>query len=289
MSVDSSTRTRTLRWIGGPTFELTLGRLRVLSDPMFSAGPEAFFMNGHPSTGAERAPIARAGPVPHVTVAGMDLILVSHLHSDHFDREAREHLPSTLPLVAPTAQVARLTEWGFHAVTGLAWWDSWECGKEDERLEITAVPARHAVDDDANEMLGIVNGYVLTHHTPADRFSLYWTGDTVWFDGLGEIRRRTGRHDLLIPHIGAVGRGGPWGRMTLDAEEAARLMGLFEEATTAPVHHHTFSHYVEPVQILEDRLRGTPEASRLVVLREGDEVPLRSTRAVPGLPERGSP
>jgi hypothetical protein len=30
--------------------------------------------------------------------------------------------------------------------------------------------------------------------------------------------------DVLVPHLGAVGRDGPWGLMTMDAEEAAHLI-----------------------------------------------------------------
>ncbi len=270
---------RRFRWIGGPTFELTLGRFRLLSDPVFGSGAAAFFMNGHPSTGEERAAIARAGALPDVRVEGLDLVLVSHLHSDHFDPVARELLPHSTPVVAPSPQTGRIRQWGFGSVRGLGWGDAWSAERSGERLEIVAVPARHAADDATNEMLGVVNGYVITHLTDAGRYSLYWTGDTVWFDGLEEIRRTTGDHDLLIPHVGAVGRGGPWGRMTLDAVEGARLMRLFRGARTIPVHHHTFSHYVEPVEALVAELEGTPCAARLKVLAEGESAALEASVA----------
>jgi L-ascorbate metabolism protein UlaG (beta-lactamase superfamily) len=254
--------------------ELVLGRFTLLTDPMFSTGTAAFVMNGHPSTGEDYATIARAGEVPELDLDTVDGVVVSHLHSDHFDREARDRLPKDLRVVAPEAQAARLGAWGFRFVQSLEWWKTFRMEAEGERLLVTAVPARHAVDDAANEMLGVVNGYVIRHRRAGDEFALYWTGDTVWFDGLHDIRRRMGDIHLVVPHIGAVGRDGPWGRMTLDAAEARQLLDLFAPAQMVPIHHHTFSHYVEPVDALEALLVDPIQAARLRTLREGEAVDL---------------
>jgi L-ascorbate metabolism protein UlaG (beta-lactamase superfamily) len=123
-------------------------------------------------------------------------------------------------------------------------------------------------------MLGVVNGYVIEHNSPNGPYRLYWTGDTVWFDGLPEIRRRAGLVNLVIPHIGAVGRDGPWGRMTLDAREALDVLALFAPARMIPIHHHTFSHYVEPVDALQTIAAGEGLGARLTVLRESEETAL---------------
>ena len=267
---------RRLRWIGGPTVELKLGGFTLLTDPMFSTGPEAFFMNGHPSTGSSRAAIARAGALPPVDPGSVDLIVVSHLHSDHFDREATARLSKSVPVVAPAAQAARLESWGFETIARLKWWDSYAREGDGERIDILAVPARHSANAAANEMLGIVNGYLIRHAAGEDEFRLYWTGDTVWFDQLRDARRRIGQPHALVPHIGAVGRDGPWGRMTMDAVEAVKLMRLFAPAVTIPIHHHTFSHYVEPVDALVTLLAGSPDAACLRVLTEGDSLELET-------------
>jgi len=77
-----------LLWVGGPTARIELGSFRLLTDPMLSQGPEAFIMNGHPSTGEDNVPIARLASLPPVEVDDLDLVLASHLHSDHFDAPA---------------------------------------------------------------------------------------------------------------------------------------------------------------------------------------------------------
>lgn len=252
------------QWIGGPTVLLELGFFTLLTDPMLG---ESFVMNGHPSTGAERVELHRQAPVPEsLDLSALDLLLVSHLHTDHFDAAAVARLDKSVPIIAPTANVARLREWGFRNVTGLAWGESHTLSNGSQTLEITATPARHGLRDDTNEDLGIVNGYIIRCGSE----SVFWTGDTVWFDGLAEIQQQAGPVTLLLPHMGAVGTDGPWGRMTLDAAEAARLIDLFKPTVVIPIHHHTFDHYVEPISALQDALSSHPRTARLMVLAEGE-------------------
>jgi len=46
-------------------------------------------------------------------VAGADLCIVTHLHSDHFDDDDAELLPRDLPLLTQPESVASLRERGF--------------------------------------------------------------------------------------------------------------------------------------------------------------------------------
>ena len=89
-----------------------------------------------------------------------------------------------------------------------------------------------------------------------------------------EIKKLIGRVDLLVPHLGAVGMGGVRGRLTLDASEAVRMVELFQPGRVVPVHHHTFSHYVEPVRVFEEQMRAAGLESRLCVLEEGETIDL---------------
>ncbi len=260
-----------VQWIGGATMLLREGPFRILTDPVFGTGPAAFVMRGHPSTGAEYAEIARLAPLPPLDLEGLDLLLLSHLHSDHFDAVAAGRLDKGLLAVAPSAQAETLRQRGFTSVRGLDWWQEMTLERDGERLRVLAVPARHSADDAVNADLGVVNGYVIERRAADGQTqTLYWTGDTVWFDGMEEIARRVGRPHLLLPHLGAVGTGGPWGRMTLNAEEARRLVLLFLPEAVIPIHHHTFAHYVEPVSAFAAALRDTPFAARLALLAEGD-------------------
>ncbi|WP_439879651.1 MBL fold metallo-hydrolase [Pontibacter sp. MBLB2868] len=257
----------TFNWIGGPTFLLKLGSFKLLSDPIFAGGPVAFYMDGHPSTGEDNAPILRFSPLPFLDLNNLDLVLISHLHSDHFDSFATKILSKESILVAPTAQINSPKLQKFINRQPLGWWEEVLLEKEGEKLRIMGLPANHSHDEPTNEALGIVNGYELQYTSGNFAYTIYWTGDTVWFDEIREIKKRLGKVDLLIPHMGAVGKDGPWGLMTLDSGEATKVVEIIKPFTVIPVHHHTFSHYTEPISPLVEKMVNSP--SELRVLTEG--------------------
>jgi L-ascorbate metabolism protein UlaG (beta-lactamase superfamily) len=266
--------TVSLRWIGGATMELRFGAFRVLTDPVLADGPIAFHMDGHPSTGEDGAPIYRYAPVPPVELNGLDALLLSHVHSDHFDAVARERVPRELWGMAPAQQIPRLESWGFDVIEGTVPGEEEHLERAGEILRIRVLPAWHSHDATTQRKLGDVNGYLIEHRTIRRTFRLVWTGDTVWSDDLAAAALQRGPVDVLVPHLGAVGRGGPWGLMTMDAEEAAHLIERVVPHRVVPVHHHTFSHYTEPVTALVDRLAGTRFADSLRVAEEGEVVAL---------------
>ncbi len=259
-------------WVGGPTFLLNIGSFKLLSDPMFSEGPVAFIMNGHPSTGEDNAPILRAAPVPAVDLSKLDLVLISHLHSDHFDSVAQRELHKDKALVAPTDQLDSPKLAAFKDRKPLGWWEEMVLEKGSEKLRITGLPARHSHDQETNKELGIVNGYAFQYTSGNFTYTIYWTGDTVWFDEMLKIKEQLGKVDLLVPHMGAVGKDGPWGLMTLGSEEASKVVEIIQPTVVIPIHHHTFSHYTEPISLLAEKLSNNP--AQLQVLSEGQTTTL---------------
>jgi|WetSurMetagenome_2_1015567.scaffolds.fasta_scaffold155294_2 N-acyl-phosphatidylethanolamine-hydrolysing phospholipase D len=267
-----NTGTCKFTWIGGPTYLLEVGEFKVLADPMLSKGPQAFIMHDHPNTGEETAIISRLAPLPSIPLKGMDLVLISHLHSDHFDSEAASILDKHPGIVSASDHKRGIEEKGFSNGIALDWWQSITYAKGNEQLTLTALPAYHSHDPRMNIELGVVNGYLIEFHSGGYHYKIYWTGDTVWFDEMVSIRQRVGDIDLLIPHLGAVGKDGPFGMMTLNADEAERVIDLFNPQAVIPIHHHTFSHYVEPIGILQAKLRGTAYSQRLHILTEGESL-----------------
>jgi N-acyl-phosphatidylethanolamine-hydrolysing phospholipase D len=259
-----------LLWVGGPTTRIEIGSFRLLTDPAFGEGPEAFVFHRHPSTG-EYAHVARLAPLPAVDTDDLDIVIASHLHADHFDPSAVQRLDKGLELVAPTANLPQLREWGFDRAAGMEWQEEMVWHKDGERLRVVALPAYHAHNDEANHDLGVVNGYLIEHQDGDAAFRIYWTGDTVWFDALAETAARLPKVDLMLPHMGAAGKdGGPWGMVSLDAVEGTRMAEVIDPATIIPIHHSTFSFYVEPIGELEEKLRNSTYGGRLVILREGE-------------------
>jgi len=260
-----------LMWAGGPTTRIELGSFRILTDPTLGEGPEAFVMRRHPTTGELNVPIARLAPLPEVRLDDLDLVIASHLHADHFDATAVERLGSSLPVLAPTANLPLLRDWGFGQVTGLDWGQDVTWHKDGQHLRVAAVPAHHAHDSAASHELGVVNGYLIEHHTADSAFRIYWTGDTVWFDELHDVTGAMPRVDLLLPHLGGVGKaGGPWGLISLDGVEGSRVTTAVNPETVIPIHHSTFDFYAEPIEEYARHLKASGYTGQLVILREGE-------------------
>jgi L-ascorbate metabolism protein UlaG (beta-lactamase superfamily) len=262
-----------LSWLGGPTAILERRGIRLMTDPMLGPHePRAFTLPIHPSTGERDAPVARYTDPPSRPLPPLDVVILSHGHNDHFDRRARELLPKDTLMVAPPHVEPLLREAGFTRVRTLDWGQSMEVtGAGGARLTITAVEGDHAHDAALAAQLGKVNGYVLAWGD----YTVYWTGDSVIYDGQAETVARHGPIDLLLPHLGGVGGDGARGLRTMDADEAVTLIARVRPRQVIPIHHTTFGHYREPVSALEQRFAAAKLPGVLTVVPEGGSVGLR--------------
>jgi L-ascorbate metabolism protein UlaG (beta-lactamase superfamily) len=126
-------------------------------------------------------------PVPAAEVVrGLDAILVTHCHKDHFDDTAERLLPRDVPVFCQPEDEERLRGVGLDArrVDASLDWDG---------LTLHRVPAQHGFGAVA-EALAPVSGFVLDE--------LYVAGDTVWYDAVQETIER------FEPRVAVVNAGG---------------------------------------------------------------------------------
>ncbi|PSL46140.1 L-ascorbate metabolism protein UlaG (beta-lactamase superfamily) [Chitinophaga niastensis] len=260
---------KSFQWIGGPTYALQLGSFKILTDPMLSPKSDtAFMIKKHPTTGALNAYITRYADPASFDTAGIDLLLISHPHADHFDREGRQKLNKQLSVVAPAVNKDMLLNWGFVNTHGLNWGDTMIINKSSETLRIIAVKAMHTKDEPLRTELGKGNGYIVEYTNGSHVYRIYWTGDTVWFDEIQDLTRY-GKINLLVPDMGAVGSDGKIGRRGLNADDCLKIIKALNPDLISPVHHSTFSMYVEPISILQHTLDATGYRKRLKIIEPG--------------------
>ncbi|WP_239141813.1 MBL fold metallo-hydrolase [Actinoplanes campanulatus] len=101
-----------MTFIGNATTLLRLGTFTLLTDPAFGQAGSRVYLGYGAWTLRPKDPAMSYADLP-----SLDLVLLSHLHGDHFDRAARRALPSTLPIVT-TPQAQRRLRRDFTA-TGL--------------------------------------------------------------------------------------------------------------------------------------------------------------------------
>lgn len=227
-------RERALRltYVGGPTALVDFDGVRLLTDPTFDPG------------GSEhRAPayVLRKTQGPAIAaeaIGRVDVVLLSHDHHyDNLDRAGRAVLESARHVVTTDAGAARL---GGRAI-GLAPWQHVDLTFGGRQLRITATPARHGPADGDR---GPVIGFVLAFSDRPER-SVYYSGDTVWYDGIAEVSRRYSPAVALLclgaARVPAVGPA----HLTFTAAEAVIAAQAFKDSAIVPLHFEGWAHFSE--------------------------------------------
>ena len=111
-------------------------------------------------------------------IADLDAVIVTHLHSDHWDDAAIEALPKNIKLFAQNAEDAKvITEAGFTNVEVL------KEGTIFGDIQFIKTKGEHGRGP-VLELAGQVCGVVFKH--PSEK-TLYLAGDTVWYDAVQEV------------------------------------------------------------------------------------------------------
>lgn len=240
-----------IQWLGAATMLLTFDGYTLLTDPAFGSGSKAFQMID-PNAAAGKAPPqpvmhARLTPFPGIDVAKVNQVLLSHLHEDHFDQEAEARLPRQIPVVLPQPDASRLRDKGFTGGKALLASQTSRIDTPHGRIDITAVPAEHSPNADVTAMLGNGNGYWIRFQQGDWSRSVYWSGDTFPTPQVVGSVQRLGRPDVLIGHVGAVGKSGMFGQISMSGADLRTLANAIKPRTVLPIHHSTFALYKEPV------------------------------------------
>jgi L-ascorbate metabolism protein UlaG (beta-lactamase superfamily) len=220
-------------YIGGPTALLELRGLRFLTDPTLDpAGTD------YPT------PVyvlhKTMGPALRATELGrVDGVLLSHDHHfDNLDHAGRAALAQAGSTYTTRVGAERL---GPGAI-GLSPWDTVELDAPDGgKVRLTATPGRHGPEGGDR---GPVIGFVL-QADGASAPCVYFSGDTVWFDGVAEVGRRF-RVDVAVLNLGAarVAVAGP-APLTFPAAEAVTLAQAWPQALILPLHFEGWTHFSE--------------------------------------------
>ena len=270
---------RTLTFIGTATTLLRLGAFTVLTDPNFlHRGQRAYLGKGLWST-------RRTDPALEVEdLPDLDAILLSHLHGDHFDREARRRLPRTQPVLTTPDAARTLARHGF-ATTGLDTWRSETLERGGETLRVEALPAVHARGV-LGRLLPPVMGS-LVEHTDAAGGTLrtYITGDTLTGSHVDEIARRHPQVDVAVVHLGGtrvLGR-----TVTLDAPQGVDVVQRVDPDLVVPVHHDDYGVFRDPLTAFLQAAHRAGLGDRVRVVPAGGSTPLGGDRPDVVGPPRG--
>jgi L-ascorbate metabolism protein UlaG (beta-lactamase superfamily) len=166
-------------------------------------------------------------PEPSKKIGAVDLMLITHGHSDHTGDAVAVARSTGARVVAPYETAVWLEQKGLQTVTAmnpggtLTVWD----------LSITMVPAIHSssvIDEGRPVYLGVPCGYVIRFE---DGVTIYFAGDTSIF---GDMRLIA---ELYQPAVAFLPIGDVY---TMGPGQAAKACELLAVRQVVPMHYGTF-------------------------------------------------
>ena len=183
-STAAATQQATLTQIRNATLRIDYGGVRFLVDPMLADQGSS---PGFPRSAMSylRNPMVPLPMSKQAIAAEVDAVIVTHLHSDHWDEAAIAILDKRLPIFSQNEDDAgEIRKAGFTDVRVLSE------TSEFNGVKLARTDGQHGTDAvlKAVPMLGKVCGVVFSH---PDHNTLYVAGDTIWN---GDVEKALAKH-----------------------------------------------------------------------------------------------
>ncbi len=224
-------------WIGGATVVIQVNGLKIVCDPVLCKKGTIQDYRYFKSTRLNNPEYDKE------ILQNIDVLLITHFHSDHFDDIAKSVVTSNIAVaneykdkINTNTQITLQNNESFTETL------------KDTKIIITAVAAVHGRNKIIGHLVGKNTGYVIELENQNKRYVIYITGDDVFKKQKQQLAGLP--IDLIIANTGsaAVGRGllsRVLGRITNNQRDVLRLNRAYKPKYLLPVHFGTFSHYQE--------------------------------------------
>jgi len=222
----------TVTWIGHSTLLIQLDGINILTDPIWSD---------------RCSPVQWAGPKRHVQpgidfdkLPQIDLVLISHDHYDHLDKNTIKRLGNKPLYLIPLGIGEFLKSQGITRYQEMDWWDTISFNK----LKIICTPAQHfsgrkGLDRDRTLWASwVVKG---------DKNNIYFGGDSGYFPEYKKIGELYGPFDFAALPIGAYLPRWFMGPVHLSPQDAVQAFLDLKGINFVPIHWGTFGLADEPL------------------------------------------
>lgn len=213
-------------WCGHSSILVQLGNQNVFLDPILS----------------ERAsPVGFAGPkrfsepaIDLDDVPDIDVIFISHDHYDHLDHKTITAIDDRVgAYVIPLGIDCLLSGWGVDEskLYPLAWWES----AEINGVTYTLIPAQHNSGRNPLKANVTLWGGI---HMDDGQHSVYYTGDTGYYDVFSLVYDRFGAVDLMMADAGQYDPA--WAMTHMDPEQSVQAAKDAQAKWYIPIHWGEF-------------------------------------------------
>lgn len=244
-----------LQQVRNATVKISYGDTTFLIDPMLAKkGTYPGFEHTYRSN--LRNPLVDLTESPAEVISGVDAVIVTHTHLDHWDDAAQKALPKDIPLFAQHEEDAQLIRsQGFKNVRVLT--DEAEFGG----VTIVKTGGQHGTDEmyavpALAKPLGEAMGVVF--QAPGYK-TLYLAGDTVWRKEVDQAIEKY-HPEVIVLNAGKAKMTGYEGAIIMGEEDVLRASQAAKNAKIVAVHLDAINH-----------MSLTREALRTYVKKQGIE------------------
>ncbi|MBD8828303.1 MBL fold metallo-hydrolase [Pseudomonas sp. CFBP 13602] len=226
-----------LQQVRNATVKITYGATTFLIDPMLSKkGTYPGFENTYRSN--LRNPLVDLPESAEKVISGVDAVIVTHTHLDHWDDAAQKALPKDIPLFTQHEEDAKLIRsQGFKNVRVL------QGDAEFSGVKLTKTGGQHGTDEmyavpALAKPLGEAMGVVF--QAPGYK-TLYLAGDTIWRKGVDEAIAKY-HPEVIVLNAGKAKMTGYEGAIIMGEEDVLRATKAAENAKIVAVHMDAVNH-----------------------------------------------
>lgn len=247
-----------IRLIRNATVILQYAGKKILVDPLLAA-KGAY----NPFAGGERNPTVHL-PLPvNDIIRDIDLVLVTHTHSDHFDEVAKEVLPKAVKLIYQPANEEYFKKTNFTNTEILHDHTTWN------DISIYRTGGKHGSGEILKSM-GTVSGFVLK---AIGQPTVYIVGDSIWTEEVEQALEKY-KPDVIVANTGgAQFPGFEDTPILMDEEQTISLIKASGKAKVIAVHMDALDHCVTTRASLQQKVRlSNIERDKLIIPGDGEEI-----------------
>ncbi len=201
-----------ITYIGHATLLLEMDGVRLLTDPLLR--DSAFHLH------------RRSEPVRTSSYQDIDIVLISHLHRDHFDIPSLRMLKRETYIIVPAGAADLLRKKGFSNIEEMRPGDSVRVGALSVRATYAEHHSKYPPFGPSTEALG----YLIRGSQ-----TVYFPGDTDLFPGMSHLA-----DDLDVALLPVWGWGPNIGPGHMNPRRAAEALALLRPRMAIPIHWGTF-------------------------------------------------
>ena len=178
-----------IRLVRSATLKINYAGHTILVDPVFADKGTL-----QSALGVYKSPrVHLVMPISEIT-EGVDMVLLTHNHIDHYEPSVKQHLPKDIPFYTQPQDKETLVQDGFTNV------ESIEKDKTIGDLTIHRIQGHHGFGQ-IGEMMGPVSGYVLT----ASGFpTVYIMSDCKWEESIRQAIEQFSPDYIIVNSGGAI-------------------------------------------------------------------------------------